>query len=337
MTNSFLNGITYTNTGDERRGTVQSYHGKPHPMKHNKTPFTADVIGLKPMQRRHAILTEGDVHESKFTIGFEVEKNVLHRGAVKEYPLFCGFERDGSCGYEAVTHILPLLPEGKWRNKVYDLFVQAEKIIDSRYSPADRRCGGHVTVGVKGKTSDEIRKAVRPLCGILLALYETRIGNGYCNGNLRMQATTERSHIDGPNNRGGSRYKMALEKQVGYNEYVLEFRIPSRFESVKQTMRRYELFYALLDFAFNVSGVTHEKFLAHIKPIIVSMYGGDIAKAEEKLQKARHYRKFIMDGKIDEEVVRFLDPNFRHPEMHTVQRRVNQVVGHYNHDIETPF
>jgi hypothetical protein len=337
MTNNFLNGIAYTNTGDERRGTVQSYHGKPSPLNHSKTPYTVDVIGLKPMQRRHAILTEGGVHESKFTIGFEVEKNVLHRGAVKEYPLFCGFERDGSCGYEAVTHILPLLPEGKWRNKVYDLFVQAEKIIDSRYSPADRRCGGHVTVGVKGKTSDEIRKALRPLSGILLALYESRISNGYCNGNLRMQPETERSHFDGPNNRGGSRYKMALLKQVGYNEYVVEFRIPSKFESVKQTMRRYELFYAMLDFAFNVSGVTHEKFLAHIRPIVLSMYGGDVAKTEEKLQKARHYRKFIMDGKIDEEVAHFLDPNFRHPEMHTVQVTGGRVVGHYNHDRETPF
>jgi hypothetical protein len=47
--------------------------------------------------------------------------------------LLCGFERDGSCGYEAVTNILPLLPASVWRNKVYDMMHKASRIIEDRY------------------------------------------------------------------------------------------------------------------------------------------------------------------------------------------------------------
>jgi hypothetical protein len=298
MSNPILDGIIYTNTGEYRRGEVQPYHGKPAPLKRNKTNYTADVIGLKPVERSRAILSSQDGHESKFTIGIEVEKNSFHRGAVKEYPLFCGFERDGSCGYEAITHVLPLLPEGKWRNKVFDLFVQAEKIIDSRYSPADRRCGGHVTVTCKGMTSDDLRKALRPFCGIIHALFEKRLQNTYCNGNLRMEERTN-----------GGRYQFALQKGFSDGTEGIEFRIVSRFESVKQTLRRYELFYALLDTAVNAPNTSHEKFLSRIRPIIVSMYGGNEADADLRIEKARHYRRFILQGRLSSLIARAVDPH----------------------------
>jgi hypothetical protein len=303
MTNSILDGITYTNTGERARGEVQRYHQKPNPQKRNKTTFVADVIGLKPVERSRAILSTEDGHESKFTIGIEVEKNSLHRGAVKEYPLFAGFEHDSSCGYEAVTHILPLLPEGKWRNKVFDLFVQAEKIIDSRYSPADKRCGGHVTVTCKGMRSDDLRKALRPFCGIIHALFEKRLLNTYCNANLRMEARSE--------GWANTRYQFALEKSFADGSQGLEFRIVARFESVKQTLRRYELFYALLDTAINAPNTSHEKFLSRIRPIIVSMYGGHEADADLRLEKARHYRRFIMQGRLSSLIARAVDPHER--------------------------
>jgi hypothetical protein len=314
-TNDILNGIVYTTTGDERRGEVQSYHAKPSPLKHNKTKYQVDVLGLKSIDKSRAIVVcaESDgstAYESKFTIGFEVEKNSLHRASVKEYPLFCGFERDSSCGYEAVTHILPLLPEGKWRNKVFDLFVQAEKIIDSRYSPADRRCGGHVTVSVKGMTSDEIREALRPFCGIIHSLFEKRLQNPYCNSNLRMQEYTLPHSLrwNGRNAQGG-RYEFALEKSFGDGSGGLEFRVVSRFESVKQMIRRYELFYALLDTAINAPSTSHEAFLKRIRPIIVSMYNGSEAEADVRLEKARAYRRFIMNGKYTALIAEAVDPS----------------------------
>ncbi len=107
-----MSGVIYTTTGQRDRAVVQSYHHKPAPLFLNKTKHVVDVAGLKKAEQRTAIKFEGQDIEAKFTIGFEVEKNQLHRGAVREYELFCGFERDGSCGYEAVTHVLPLLPSG---------------------------------------------------------------------------------------------------------------------------------------------------------------------------------------------------------------------------------
>jgi hypothetical protein len=137
--NKSIDGIKYTTDGVTNRGTVVSYHRKPNPREMFKgakaTDIKAtDIANLKAPQKRNLVdLGNGD-YSSKFTIGFEVEKNRLSRGAVKEYPLFCGFERDSSCGYEAVTNILPLLPAGDWRTKVFSMMADAKKIIEDRYS-----------------------------------------------------------------------------------------------------------------------------------------------------------------------------------------------------------
>lgn len=311
MTNfqELKDGRKYEVTGDYDRSVVQSYHRKPSALEHNKTKFAADIIGLKPVDRAKAILRVQDEYASKFTIGYEIEKNSFHRGAVQEYPLLQGFERDGSCGYEAVTNILPLLPEGKWRNKVYEMFVQAEKIIDSRYSPADRRCGGHVTLTCKDMSSDELREKLRAYAGILLALFEKRISNRYCGHNLRMQGSNE-NWYNGPTcyEGQGTRYQFALEKTFGYRQGAVEFRIVSKFESVKQCFRRYELFYALMDTAIN-KPTTFAAFLKRIRPTVLSMYGNDAAACDLRLEKAKHYQHFINTGNIHESIVSALDPN----------------------------
>ena len=258
----------------------------------NKTKHNVDVAGLKKAERGNAIKFEGGDYEAKFTIGFEVEKNQLHRGAVREYELFCGFERDGSCGYEAVTHVLPLLPSGQWRTKVYDMMHKAEKIIDDRYSPSDRRCGGHITIAVDGLTGEQLREAVRGYSGIIYALFRNRLKNSYCGANNRMQSSHEAQNYH-------HKYQVALVKGN-----CLEFRVPSRFESVKQMMRRYELFYEVVNAA--VSGASHDTLLKRIKPVIVSMYNGDVARAEEVMTLAKYFRKFILTGEIHQDILPFV-------------------------------
>lgn len=74
-----------------------------------------------------------------------------------------------------MTHILPLLPSGGWRTKVYDMMHKAERIIDDRYSPSDRRCGGHITIAVDGLSGDRLREAVRKNSGIIYALFRNRL------------------------------------------------------------------------------------------------------------------------------------------------------------------
>ena len=296
-------GINYTLTGHRDRGIVQNYHGKPQPLKLNKTPHSVDIAGLKQVDRDSILFTNYDgEQESKFTIGFEVEKNALHRGAVREYELFCGFERDSSCGYEAVTHILPLLPAGSWRTKVYDMMHKATKIIDDRYSPSSSNCGGHVTIAVRGMDGDEIREHVRKYSGLLLAMFKKRLSNGYCNGNLNMLSRDADSSQ--MYNGWGGRYQLALAKGD-----LLEFRVVSRFQSVKQMMRRYELFYELLDYSINRNAGTFKGFLNKVKPIILSMYDGDADKVAEVYRIAEGMQKFINTGKVNKIVREWIDPN----------------------------
>jgi len=283
-------GLIYTTTGERDRGIVSHYHRKPNPLFLNKTKFSTDIAGLKKSEQRTAIKFDGSDYQSKFTIGFEVEKTQLSRNAVKEYELFCGFERDSSCGYEAVTHVLPLLPAGKWRTKVFDMMHKAEKIIDDRFSPSDRHCGGHITIAVDGLTGAELRNLVRKNSGIIYALFRNRLSNRYCGSNNRMQ------YID------DTRYQVALAKGT-----CLEFRVPSRFESVKQMMRRYELMHELVNYSVNKPNGSHEAFLKSIKHIVLSMYNGDEAKTNDMLKLSGLFRDYIMKGNVHPDISQYIN------------------------------
>lgn len=298
--------VVYLTTGNRARGEVQNYHRKPSPLKLNKA-FGNDIKGLKKKKEIISVFGDTDEVESKFTIGFEIEKNRLSRGAVKEYPLFCGFERDASCGYEAVTHILPLIPAGKWRNKVFNMLHQAERIIDDRWSPSDKTCGGHISIGVDGMSGDEIREAIRGNAGIILALFRRRLNTKYCGANRRLQKSYQNHYNSWSQSWEYSstgthhKYQTALAK-----DECLEFRLPSKVESVKQLIRRYELFYEVVNFSINKPKGKHETLLNTIKPIVLSMYNGDEQKANSIIELARHFRKFILDGTISDEIEEFL-------------------------------
>lgn len=299
------NELIYTTTGEAERGHVASYHRKPNALFLNKSKYKADVSGLKPKQLQNALFVSNGEYVSKFTIGFEIEKNSLSRNAVKEYELFCGFERDASCGFEAVTHVLPLLPSGKWRNKVYDIIYKAEKIIDDRYSPSNHKCGGHVTIACEGLSGEELNLKVRAYSGIVLALFRKRLKNAYCGANRRMQprnmASYNGTECHAYSNGYHYKYQTALVKGN-----CLEFRVVSKFESVKQVMRRYELFHELVDYSINEGG-SFNGFLKRVEPIVKSMYNGDQSKTAEILNLAKHFQKFINEGTISPAIAEFLN------------------------------
>lgn len=289
-------GVAYTITGDGMRGRVCDYHHKPNPITLNKTKHRSDIAGLKKKDIDFEFRTVPDYMDgtmdivSKYTIGFEVEKNSFHRGAVKEYELFCGFERDRSCGYEAVTHVLPLLPAGTWRNKIFDMMYKAKRIIEDSHSPSDQRCGGHISVGVRGMSGEEVLSLIRGNCGILFALFRHRLRNNYCHLNKRMHP-----HY-------GDKYQVANAKRE-----CLEFRIPSRIESVKQMMRRYELMHEIIRFSDENSGRgKHETLLKKIRPIILSMYNGDEQKCDKIMDLARKFREYIVTGDIHLDISRYV-------------------------------
>lgn len=288
--------VSYGLTGDRSRGVVHGYHGKPSPREFKKGG-KKDIQGLPRKVQSVLINSDGD---SKYTIGFEVEKNELHRGSVKEYELFCGFERDGSCGYEAVTNVLPLLPPSRWRMKVYDMMVKADRIIEDTYSPSNRDCGGHITVAVDGMDGEQLLAKMRSYAGIFYAVWWNRLNNNYCRYNPTLLPDDRNNvawvDLGGYNGSWHHKYRVALPK---YD--ILEWRVPSRFTSVKQMMRRYELFYEVLDASINGDGSerSFKALIRKVKPILLSMYDKDAEKVEKRIKMALQYREYILsDGRV---------------------------------------
>jgi hypothetical protein len=71
-------------------------------------------------------------------------------------------------------------------------------------------------------------------------------------------------------------------------------------------MRRYELFYELVDFSVNKPDGSHDAFLRRVKPIVLSMYNGDEGKADSILGLSKHFREFILKGKISRDIAGYL-------------------------------
>lgn len=291
-------GITYKIENRSDRAVVHHYHRKPEFREMQKGAKSSDIAQLKNADKRNLVQVGSDFN-SRFTIGMEIEKNQLSRGAVKEYELLCGFERDGSCGYEAVTNILPLLPASVWRNKVYDMMHKAQRIIEDTYSPSDTRCGGHISIGVEGIDGAELMKLVRKNSGILYAMYRHRLQNPYCRFNIRMEQ--DRDNWTGLPVGNSNKYHVCLNKGN-----VIEFRLPARFQSVKQMMRRYEMMYELVDFSVNNPNGSFKTFLNKVEPILMAMYERDQAKVTEIMTLAESFQKYIKTGNVTEDIAGWL-------------------------------
>jgi len=289
-----MEGITYKIENRSDRAVVHHYHRKPEFREMQKGAKSSDIAQLKNADKRNLVQVGSDFN-SRFTIGMEIEKNQLSRGAVREYELLCGFERDGSCGYEAVTNILPLLPASVWRNKVYDMMHKAQRIIEDTYSPSDKRCGGHISLGVEGIDGAELMKLVRKNSGILYAMYRHRLQNPYCRFNIRMQENRE-DWVGLPVG-NSNKYHVCLNKGN-----VIEFRLPARFQSVKQMMRRYEMMYELVDFSVNNPNGSFKTFLNKVEPILMAMYDRDQAKVTEIMTLAVSFQKHINTGRVTEDI-----------------------------------
>ena len=312
--------INYTTDSNSYRGTLMGYHRSPAPQDFRSGASVSDIAGLRPVDR--ASLKQVSLTEigAKYGIGFEVEKASFARNAMKALPLFAGYERDSSCGYEAVTNILPLLPASEWRNKVYSMFHQAERILDDQWSPSNQRCGGHITLSCDGMNGGELMEHIRPYCGILLSLYRRRLKNSYCarNPNLRLAHEVDTAY------RGiASKYNVAKVMSHG-----IEFRLPSRVRSVNDMKRRYELMYVLVDCArqsFEGNAPTWAKAMSRIKPIISLMYR-DEAKEQKILSLAKDMQKFINTGKMEFSVLPFIDP-YAEADVYFRTRRCNRLLA----------
>jgi len=294
-------GITYSTTGERSRSQMNRYHGKPSVLDHSYGATEIDVKNIKSKVTNVGLRAAN--YRSNYTIGFEIEKNEFGRGQRKEYALIQGYERDGSCGVEAVTNILPLLPRSQWRNKIFDMIFKAKGIMDDDKSPSNMRCGGHITIGVNGMSGEELNEKVRLNASILLALFRKRLKNGYVRHNLRMQPYNPQQYGDRLTHFNGwdRKYQIALAKSN-----CLEFRVPNRITSYKQMFRRYELMYEIVDFSIEKPNGRFSSLLKKVEPIILSMYEGDRAKVDMILSLAKDFYKFVKDGTISNSIEEFI-------------------------------
>ena len=208
--------ISLKPTGNNNRATFYRWHGGPR--ERNFAVVTKSDV--KDINKKY-YEPKGKYFRTKFTIGFELEKVNLPR--IQEYAIFKGYEEDGSLSGrnvgEAITNILPLVPKGALRNKIFNLMFQAAPIINS---DTNTSCGGHTTICVAGMDSQELLSKIRRYSGLLYALYRGRLNNSYCRADMRM------------NGRYQDRYSVALAKSGG----CVEFRLPSAIPSVTSLIRR---------------------------------------------------------------------------------------------------
>lgn len=276
----------YTITNRRNESRIMPYHQSPAPMDLRQVD-TRHIKGLPTSKRKNLTLST-DIRNrvlSNFGIGFEIEKNTFHRGAVKASPILKGYEEDCSCGYEAITHILPLLDASTWRTELFEHVRDLEKIIDSNYSPADYRCGTHTTISIEGMTGAEIREAIRPFMGLFYSIFRYRLSNKYCGYDLQMNGE----------NVGGycSRYRTTLAKYR-----CLEIRLPHAMTSTKDLMFLYELTYIMTDTAVNKPNTSFNAFLNKCKKTLMFWFG-DADKVEDILTVAKSMNRFLRKSKID--------------------------------------
>jgi len=301
-------GNIYKKTNNPRRATVSRYGRKPDPLEYHKTKYKADIKGLK---KKDLVRDTRYSVKTKFSIGMEVEKNNFNRMAfdygdtVGEMPFFLGYETDCTCGVEAVTHIHPLLPQSSWRQKIFNLMEDAEKIIDDNYSPSDLRCGGHITIGVDNMSALDIYEGMRSNIGIIYALFRKRLTNRNCRYVLNGIFSSYQQ--EAPIHNGyDSKYSPVKLRGNG----SIEFRLVSRFQSVKQMKDRYKLFYEVVDHSFNTPNARYSTLIKRLKPILMSMYDNDMSKVEEIIALSYDFRRYLMTKgmTIPQSIAQWVDP-----------------------------
>ncbi len=304
-----MKGIKYEIENNSERRRIYNWHD-PRAPRVKDLSLGAEDFDVQKIKSKVAKLNNNRNYSSDYTLGFEVEKNSFHTTRLKEYALIRCYEKDVSCGVssgvrgvEAITNILPMIPPSIWRMKIYDMMYKARKIIDDEYSPSNYRCGGHMTIGVKGYDGAELLDRVRLNASILMACFTPRLKNTYCRYNLRMQpfrnADGERiEHFNG----WDGKYQLALVKRGG----LVEFRLPNRISSYKEMIRRYELMYEIVDFSITKPDGRFSTLLRKVKPILMLMYSRDASKVSERLQWAKHFNRFVKDGTIHNSIRDFI-------------------------------
>lgn len=218
---------------------------------------------------------------SGWDIGFEVEKTEVgdcseSSEVVEEQALFCGWEEDGSCGVEGITHVYGL-------HEKYDLFrshVKSSWYVDG---PTSDSCGGHVNVS---RQSGLTLEDVRPYVGLIYALYRERLNNTYSRNNKQL------NHYDREDGYTAIKAK---------NSHLLEFRLVDKVNDGADLLWRFKLF-QILSKAIERKW-SYEHYLKMNRELFSQSFDKD--EISEHFSMSRKFRKWLMDGKTDEKIASY--------------------------------
>ena len=222
-------------------------------------------------------------YSNTWGIGFEVEKNDID--GTNEYgeehekeDLFIGWEQDGSCGVEGITHIYDL-------ESGYDLFcthVDASALVNEE---CGSDCGGHVNISGPEEclTMDSIRK----YSGLLYALYRKRLKGEYSHQNKDLKKEYENDF----------RYACIRRKDNPCpGKSLYEFRLVARVQTGEQLKRRFRMFQKIIIAMEN--GISFPAYLKSCEDLLSEIY----PSTKEILSLARHFNRYISKGIINNKI-----------------------------------
>jgi hypothetical protein len=244
---------------------INEYHSSPAPDFHGK--WNSDFSG--------------------WGIGFEVEKNQSPGGCESEgdyigsTDLFAGWECDGSCGIEGITHVYdPLRKRALFEQHV----VEAKRWLDA---PTDNRCGGHINISCVSRQPRDLLSELRNYAPLWYAIYRNRLNNSYCDKDKKAED-------------GGIKYSPLRTKSFG-----VELRLPPAVKNGDQLLRRFDL----LAFACSAvdEGWSLNRYVRACKPLLFKeVYRGDRKQYAKILRLTRHFNRWFLDGHIHESIAQYV-------------------------------
>ncbi len=170
---------------------------------------------------------------SKYTIGFEVEKDCLRDGndecgsLIEHQPLFSHWETDSSCGIEGITNVYSL--------DNYNQFINDVRESDYTDLETNGRCGGHINFAHRENKLQYWH--IRPWLGLIFSMWKKRLTNQYssCNKKLNPYRGTD------------YHYGALVEKGRMRRHVRFELRLPNKVKNGDTLIRRFCLIRKLIE------------------------------------------------------------------------------------------
>lgn len=224
---------------------------------------------------------------SGWLVGFEVEKATVdgcddEDDVIEELPLFSGWELDGSCGVEGITHAYdPLATNTRAQFKQH--LRDSREYVDG---PTNERCGGHINLSNSALTNEELFERFRKYAGIYYALYKGRLNNEYCCLNKSLLYSSDK-------------YVTVKRKPFG-----IELRLVSKVPNADVLARRFDLIAATCQSIDN--NVSFAEALRLHKPVMLDAYHNDRVKVASILRLARHFQKWLHTNESHPSIERYI-------------------------------